>query len=136
MDVVRFFAKSFGIKLATDKEADNYQTYLNNELNKATVCDTYKAWKAEGGGGFYAQLMTVKSFNKIQNPRPKLKGLNFPILILRGQCDNQPWGFVNEYLELFPNYRLKIIPNAGHSITVEQPELYLKTIREFLKNNL
>lgn len=136
MDAVRFFAKSFGIKIATDKEADNYQTYLNNELNKATVCDTSKAWKAEGGGGFYAQLMTVKSFNKIQDPRQKLKGLYFPILIMRGQCDNQPWGVVHEYLELFPNYQLKIIQKAGHSIAVEQPELYLKTIREFLKNSL
>ena len=51
---------------------------------------------------------------------------------MKGQCDNQPWGFTNEYLELFKNHQLKIIPNAGHSISVEQPELYLKTIRVFL----
>lgn len=127
-----FWARTFGKKLAPDKEVDDFQTYLNRELNKATVCDSTKALKAEGGGGFYVQVMTVKSFSEIKDPRTKLRNCKVPILIMRGQCDSQPWGFVNEYLELFPNHQLKIIPDAGHSISVEQPELYLKTIRDFL----
>ena len=131
-NAITFLAKSFSKKLASDKEADDFQTYLNNGLNKAIVCDTSKALKAEAGGGFYAQVMTVKSFNKVKDPRPKLKDCKVPILILRGQCDNQAWGFVTEYLDLFPNHQLKIIPDAGHSISVEQPELYLKTIRTYL----
>jgi proline iminopeptidase len=132
INAITFWAKSFGKKLASDKEVDDFQTYLNIELNKATVCDTSKALKAESGGGFYAQVMTVQSLNKIQDTRPKLKGSKVPILLMKGQCDNQPWGSLNEYLALFPNHQMKIIPNAGHSISVEQPELYLKTIREFL----
>jgi proline iminopeptidase len=132
INAITFWAKSFGKKLASDKEADDFQTYLNGELNKATVCDTSKALEAEGGGGFYAQVMTVQSFNKIQDLRAKLKGSKVPILLMKGQCDNCPWGFVNEYLELFPNHQLKIVPDAGHSISVEQPELYLKIIRDFL----
>lgn len=132
IEAITFWAKFFGKKLASDKEADDFQTFLNIELNKATVCDTSKALEAEGGGGFYAQVMTVHSFEEIQDIRPKLKGSKVPVLLMRGQCDNQPWGFLNEYLELFPNHQLKIIPDAGHSISVEQPQLYLKTIREFL----
>lgn len=132
INTITFWAKSFGKKLASDKEVDDFQTCLNNELNKATVFDISKAIKAEGGGGFYAQVMTVQSFNQIQDTRPKLKGSKIPILLMKGQYDNQPWGFLTEYLELFPNHQLKIIPNAGHSISAEQPELYLKTIREFL----
>ncbi|MFZ4796546.1 MAG: alpha/beta hydrolase [Bacteroidia bacterium] len=128
-----FWARTFGKKLAPDKEVDDFQTYLNNELNKATVCETAKALKAEGGGGFYAQIMTVKSFSEIKDPRAKLRNCKTPVLIMKGQCDSQPWGFVNEYLELFPNNTLKIIPNAGHSISVEQPELYIKNISEFLR---
>lgn len=129
---ITFWAKTFGKKLAPDNEADDFQTFLNGELNKATVCDTSKALKTEGGGGFYVQIMTVKSFSEIKDPRPRLKNCKVPILIIKGQCDNQPWGFVNEYLELFPYHRLEIIPGAGHSVSVEQPELYLETIRAFL----
>ncbi|MFY8108806.1 MAG: alpha/beta hydrolase [Bacteroidia bacterium] len=132
INAASFCAKTFGKKLIPDQEADAFQTYLNQELNKVTVCDTSKALKAEGGGGFYAQVMTVQSFKEIQDIRPKLKGSQIPILLMKGQCDNQAYGFLKEYLELFPNHQLKIIPDAGHSISVEQPELYLKTIREFL----
>ena len=133
IDLVVFWAKSFGAKLASDEEMDGFQTVLDGELNKATVCDTSKAVKAEGGGGFYAQVMTMRSLNEIKDPRPKLRGLTIPILVMKGQCDNQPWGAAKEYLDLFPNHQLKIIPDAGHSISVEQPEVYLETIRDFLR---
>jgi proline iminopeptidase len=76
--------------------------------------------------------MTIKSFSEIKDPRTKLKNCKIPTLIMKGQCDSQPWGFVIEYLELFTNYTLKIIPDAGHSIAVEQPEIYINTIRNFL----
>ena len=126
------WARTFGRRLGSDAEADDFQTYLNNELNKATVCDTAHALKATAGDGFYAQIMTVRSFSETKDPRDKLKDLKTPVLIMKGQCDNQKWGFTNEYLQLFVNHQLSVIPDAGHSISIEQPELYLKTIRNFL----
>lgn len=37
-----------------------------------------------------------------------------------GQCDNQPWGVVPDYLGLFNNARLEIMPGAGHVIATER----------------
>lgn len=122
----------FGSKLASDKEMDDFQTVLVNRSNKSIVCDTTKALAAQGGNGFYVQIMTIFSLAEIKDPRQKLKEATFPVLIMKGQCDNQKWGFTQEYAEIFPNARLVVIPNAGHSIGVEQPGLYLQTIREFL----
>ena len=127
-----FFATTFGVKMASDKEADDFATYLSAELNKSVVCDTTKFPPTSGGGGYYVQQLTVKSFNQIQDPRPKLKTVQCPVLVMKGQCDSQKWGFTKEYLEIFPQSQLVVIPNAGHAIAFEQPELYLKTIREFL----
>jgi proline iminopeptidase len=129
---VAFWAKAGGHKLASDKEMDDFQTLLGAELNKSTVCDTSKAAKAKGGNGYYVQNATMYSLDDIENPRPKLKDSKIPLFIMRGQCDNQKWGFITEYLTLFPNHRLVHIPNAGHSIAVEQPVLYLSTLRIFL----
>ena len=126
-------ATVFGKKLASDKEADDFETYLDYEVNKSTVNDTSKIGKAEAGGGFYASVMTMNSLRKVQDPRPKIKNSTIPILVMKAQYDNQKWGFTNEYCELFPNHQLIIIPNAGHAISTEQPELYLKTIRDFLR---
>ncbi|MEP7141611.1 MAG: alpha/beta hydrolase [Ferruginibacter sp.] len=127
-----FFAARFGIKLAPDKEADDFETYLNYEVDKSTLFDTSKILKMSSGGGFYARVITFESLLKVQDPRPKLNHLNIPVLVLKGQYDNQKWGFTNEYLELFKNHQLEIIPNAGHYISVEQPALYIKSLRNFL----
>jgi proline iminopeptidase len=129
---VAFLAREFHIKLASDNEMDDFSTLLSNETNKSTVCDTSIAAKAKGGSGYYAQIMTMQSLSEVKDPRPQLMNSKVPILLMKGQCDNQKWGFATEYLELFPNHKLVVIPNAGHSISVEQPELYLKTIRDFL----
>ena len=127
-----FLATKFDMKLATDKEADDFATYLNYEVDKSTVCDTSNILKADAGSGFYASIMTFNSLMKVNDPRPKLKTLKTPVLIMKGQCDNQKWGFTNEYLSLFQNSELVVIPNAGHFISIEQPGLYIKTIEQFL----
>ena len=130
-----WFAEIFGKKLASDKEADDFGAWLNFNLNWSTVCDTSKIrdMPHEGGAGYYVQVMTVHSFKNLPDPRPKLKNSTIPILVMKGQCDNQKWGFTNEYLQLFPDHHLVVIPDAGHFIFFEQPERYLSAIRDFLK---
>ena len=133
---VALWAKIFGTPLATDKEMDAFQTLLTNETNKSIVCDTSKAPKTTetGGNGYYVQIMTMRSLSEIENPRTKLKASKIPLYLMRGQCDNQKWGFITEYLSLFPKNKLSLIPNAGHSIAIEQPALYLSSLRDFLKD--
>jgi proline iminopeptidase len=131
---VSLWARIFERKLASDKEMDDFQTVLANETNKSIVCDTAKTPNVKGGNGYYVHIMTMRSLNDIQNPRPKLQNSKTPLFIMRGQCDNQKWGCIPDYLDVFPNHQLVIIPDAGHSIAVEQPQLYLKTLRAFLNN--
>ncbi len=125
--------KTFGKKLVPDTEADEFAAYTTNELNKSMVCDTSNAVIAEGTEGFYVNYMTRKSLGRVHDPRPKIINSKVPVLIMKGQCDNQEWGFTKEYTELFPNYKLVVVPGAGHNIFIEQPEIYIKTLREFFK---
>lgn len=126
------WALLFDDKLASDKEADDFATLLNLELSKSTFADTLIKMKPEGGTGFYSHIMTIKSFSEIKDQRTEIYQLKIPVLIMKGQYDNQKWGFTREYLELYPNHKLVVIPNAGHSIAAEQGDLYIKTIRGFL----
>ena len=127
-----FCATAFSKKLATDKEADEFETYLSYEVNKSTVCDTANILKEEAGDGFYASVMTYKSLTETKDVRTKISKLTLPVLVLKGECDNQKWGFTNEYVRLFKKHQLIIIPNAGHFIAVEQPALYINAIGKFL----
>jgi proline iminopeptidase len=130
--VVEWCAKVFSYKLASDKEMDEFETILGQEMGKSTLCDPAKLGALENRSGYYSMVKTVQSFNSAKDIRPKLKNCPIPALIMRGQCDGIKWGFVTEYLDLFTNHQLIIIPDAGHSIVREQPEIYVNNIIEFL----
>jgi pimeloyl-ACP methyl ester carboxylesterase len=129
---VAIWANLFGKKLASDYEADGYLTDLATVFTKALVCDSTKALKEEGGAGYYCNIRTNRSFGKLTDPRSKLQNNTIPILLLKGQCDNIEWEYNEEYLNIYKNNQLIVIPNAGHQIFVEQPERYIEEIRKFL----
>jgi proline iminopeptidase len=128
-----YFARKFGIKIASDREADEFATFMTTTLNRSMVCDTSNAVIAEGTEGYYVHYMTMKSFAKVRDPRPILTNSQLPVLIMKAQCDNQKWGYTKEYLDLFPNHRLVIVKGAGHNIFLEQPGEYIRLIEEFLE---
>jgi len=56
-----------------------------------------------------------------------------PILFLAGECNS--WigaDLQRKHTELFPNARLKVIPNAGHDMFWDNPKATLAAIKEFL----
>jgi proline iminopeptidase len=129
---IKFLANRFGKKLATDKEVDEYANFLDAKASKSALCDTSINLANRGTNGFYASIMTYKSILELKDFREKIKGINMPVLILKGQCDNQPWSATSEYLSLFPNHKFVLIPNAGHFINIEQYEMYISEIKYFL----
>ncbi len=129
---MNFFAFSFGWKLASDEEADAFATFGSYALDRSTVCDTANIAKMDAGGGFYARVRTYKSLMEVKDYRAKLQTLNMPVLILKGQCDNQPWGYTYEYTQVFKYHELKVIPFAGHFLWIEQPLLSCSVIRKFI----
>jgi proline iminopeptidase len=130
--LIKWYACTFGNKLASDEEVDDFFTHLRTSLNRSAYFDSSLAKESAGGGGYYAHVMTYNSLLNVENPREKMKKLKLPILILKGQYDNQKWGLTQEYIELLPEAEMRIIPNAGHFIDIEQPELYYQEIVAFL----
>jgi pimeloyl-ACP methyl ester carboxylesterase len=128
---IRFWAL-FGKKLASDEEADSYLNKMAEEFTKGLVYDSSKTLPEEGGAGGYCNIKTPTSYSKLADPRPKLINNNTPVLIIKGQYDNIPWGNTNEYKEIFKNSQLKIIEKAGHDVYIEKPEEYLQAMQAFL----
>ncbi len=129
---ITLFATWFGKKIASDKEVDEYADFVDSKAYKSALCDTSINLENRGSNGFFAGIMTYKSVLLLNDFREKIRGTNMKVLILKGQCDNQPWGATHEYLSLFPNHNFVLIPNAGHFINVEQHEIYIREIKNFL----
>ena len=126
------WAYLFNNKLASDTEVDDFFTYLNEELSKSTFCKASQTKKYKGGSGYYSHIMTVKSFNEVEDKRARLRNIQIPVLILRGQCDNQKWGFAKEYLDLLPNSHLVVVENAGHDLVNGNKDKYFKLVSNFI----
>jgi len=129
---VKAAAMHFGFKWASDQEMDSYMDLWNQSLSRSTVCNADTKLPEYAGAGYYAHIMTIRSFRNVQNKREALLNVKVPVLVLKAQCDNQPWGYAAEYLSLFSNSALGIVEQAGHNMALEQPRLYVERISAFL----
>ena len=62
-----------------------------------------------------------------------LAGITCPTLVIVGEDDSlTPPSVAQEYASQIPGAEFVVIPQAGHLSNLEQPEIFLQTMREFL----
>jgi L-proline amide hydrolase len=62
-----------------------------------------------------------------------LKDIHVPTLFLAGQYDEVLRARVKQFQKLTPKSQMEIIPNAAHMQMQDQPELFVKTVRDWLR---
>ena len=76
--------------------------------------------------------MTTRDTRNVEDPRPVLRDLATPLLIMRAECDYIAWDVTAEYRDLMPNAVLVPVDDAGHVISADQPATYRELVRAFL----
>ncbi len=118
--------------LVGDDEADNLLHRIAVLGKDATICaGGPPAPVHDNHQGFYVNQVTNADFSRIADPRPQLRQVTVPALILRGTCDFIPWPVTREYRQVLGNATLISVPNAGHGIAAEQPEQYAHILEAF-----
>lgn len=64
-----------------------------------------------------------------------LINLKLPLLLLVGEKDTKFVEINQKINHIYPKSQLKIIPNSGHNIHFENPQLFAQIIREFLDSS-
>jgi proline iminopeptidase len=80
------------------------------------------------GPSEFVSTGTLRDFSRID----RLPDLNLPTLFLVGEYDEARPATMLEFQALVPGSVVKVIPDAGHLVNVDQPEAFNKTIAEFL----
>lgn len=70
---------------------------------------------------------------RMENLWNKLSRIKIPTLLLTGALDTKYTSIQQEMVKLFPNSSHKIIEDVGHNLHLENPEVFVNLIREFLK---
>jgi pimeloyl-ACP methyl ester carboxylesterase len=112
---------------------------------------TAESWKAKFPESFesYQKLNPAADFSKLTTsmvamwldatatgfPNENVSTIQSPTLIIRGDNDHLfSRGSVFEVAELITNSTLLNIPFAGHLAYVDQSEIFMKTLKQFLNN--
>ena len=103
-------------------------------LNDPTRTALKKEWKSRLVGNKKTVVRAVKGVNTRKAVLDELKNITAPVLILVGDQDLATIPAKSEQMKsLIPQAELVIIPGAGHTSTVEEPEFVNEKIKEFLK---
>ncbi len=88
--------------------------------------------------GTYRWRININSIDKnLKNIMNGFSELNSPVktptLFVKGELSNYIRSEDSDTIEtFFPNSEIKIVPDAGHWLHAQQPELFTKTVLEFL----
>ena len=63
----------------------------------------------------------------------RLRDLRLPVLLLAGVLDDKYCGLANDMAALLPCNRVRIVPDAGHAVHLEQPAAFDDAVRGFLQ---
>jgi proline iminopeptidase len=85
------------------------------------------------GSGFYRlQYPQSATAPRRVDPRPRLRGLPTPTLVLKGSCDYLSWRSAAGVRDVLPRSTLVYLPGAGHNAYQDRPDDVLAGIRAFL----
>lgn len=113
-----------------DAEADARNDEVLRRSAPALHCTPAQAHRPAPGSGFYAlQYPQSAASDPRTDPRPALRGLATPTLILKGSCDYLSWP---DHERTLSDVTVLYYQGAGHNITQDRPDGALAAIRAFL----
>jgi len=77
-------------------------------------------------------MVTIQSQYHTSDPRPALRAVRVPALVVRGECDRIRPEIAREYAEILPNASLVTVDGAAHSVA-GSPE-FAAILEDFLLN--
>ena len=119
--------------LVPDVEADSWMHEVSLTGRDGTSCSgSPSAPPRNNPQGFYINQLTTTDFARIPDPRPKLREVRVPTLVMAAQCDFVRWPVTREYRDVFSESTLVDIQGAGHAVSNNQPAMYVDLLRSFL----
>jgi pimeloyl-ACP methyl ester carboxylesterase len=109
------------------------QTAANQPVDKETLDEFLRPWTgAEGKPAFYRQIAQADTIytDEIQ---AEYQSIKCPVLIIWGEEDKWlPLEQARTLHQLIPNSKLVTVPETGHLIIEERPDVLVRDIKNFL----
>jgi pimeloyl-ACP methyl ester carboxylesterase len=109
------------------------QTAAYKPIDNETLEEIVRPWTGtEGKAAFYRQIAQADS-KYTDEIQVKYNAIHQPVLILWGEEDKWiPVEQAHSLHQLIPNSKLVTVPQAGHLVIEERPEILVREIKDFL----
>jgi proline iminopeptidase len=89
-----------------------------------------------GPVGFWANLLTKKYLDDIdiEEFARSLESVTAPVLLTTGKCDSSPVERQTVLRDALPSATMVVFEKSGHHPLIEEKELFVQTVRAFLKD--
>jgi len=106
-------------RLFPDPEQEELRQELIKQINQADP------------KGYRAAMRALGRFDVVS----RLNEIKTPTLVITGDRDTTvPLPLQQNLVQRIANARHAVIPNAGHAVSVEQPQIFNETLLQFLLN--
>ncbi|MFI6299388.1 alpha/beta fold hydrolase [Nonomuraea sp. NPDC050790] len=118
--------------LLPDEAMDGEFESLVSEFDMRAGCPGRPLRVPGSGFGFWANAMTARDAAQVADPRPALRRVAVPVLVLRGSCDYLAPEVAGEYADVLPDAVFRAIDGSGHDIAHDRPGEYRELVTAFL----
>jgi pimeloyl-ACP methyl ester carboxylesterase len=121
-------------RFAGDREMDRRFAAIYKDSAAALFCDDRLTHRVGSTGvGYYAHYVPQLHPDPAERPvsLDALTKITIPVLIIKPACDYLPWSTAG-YRRAFPQAKLVMLPDAGHTAYLEQPTVYTELVQAFL----
>ncbi|WP_346149837.1 alpha/beta fold hydrolase [Nonomuraea recticatena] len=122
--------------LLPDDAVDGDFESLVGEFDMRAGCPGRLLRVPPSGAGFWANAMTGRDMHRVADPRPALRRIAVPVLVLRGSCDYVAPEVAREYADVLPNAVFREIGGSGHDIAHDRPGRYRELVTAFLRGQI
>ena len=97
-------------------------------LNRTFEKLSYPVYTHMWGPSEFTVTGTLKDHERVD----ALSGISVPVLLTCGEADEAAPSTIRHYQRHLPGSEMVVIEGASHTHHLEKPEVYLKTVRDFL----
>jgi 2-succinyl-6-hydroxy-2,4-cyclohexadiene-1-carboxylate synthase len=94
---------------------------------------TVKQKRTNNNPRWLAKIISELSPGRQPSLWPRLTTLSMPVLLLAGELDSTYASLVTKMSRQIPGAIIRIIPQAGHNIHLEQPIQFIESVQAFLQ---
>ena len=117
-----------------EADAEWYGSAILAALSPGAVCDAHVL--PDNSRPFFnlwvAQMTNLSMKSESRDQFDGLPAAEFPVLVMRGDCDYAHGDVAADYVDAFPEAEPAAVADAGHFTLLEKPEVFLAEVREFL----